>query len=53
MIGSVDSFGRKLDESQRELVLNTSSHVPSKHTKQFLRPLSPHSCPVVILSPLC
>jgi hypothetical protein len=45
MIGSVDSFERKLDEAQRELVLNTSSHLHSQHTKQFLRPLSPHFRP--------
>jgi hypothetical protein len=34
MIGSDDSFERKLDEAQRELGLNTSSHAPSHHTKQ-------------------
>lgn len=34
MIGSVDSFERKLDEAQRELGLSTSSHVPVKYTHE-------------------
>ena len=34
MIGSVDSFERKLDEAQRELGLNASAHVPVKYAHE-------------------
>lgn len=37
MIGSVDSFERKLDEAQRELGLTTASHVPVKYTHEVRR----------------
>jgi AFG3 family protein len=34
MIGSVDSFERKLDEAQRALGLTSSSYVPVKYTNE-------------------
>lgn len=40
MIGSVDTFERKLDEAQRELGLTSSSYVPVKYTNEVRVELS-------------
>lgn len=34
MIGSVDSFERKLDDAQKELGLTSTSYVPVKYTNE-------------------
>lgn len=34
MIGSVDSFERKLDEAQRELGISAAAHVPVKYAHE-------------------
>jgi hypothetical protein len=39
MIGSVDSFERKLDDAQKELGLSSTSYVPVKYSSEVRRAL--------------
>jgi AFG3 family protein len=34
LIGSVDSFERKLDDAQKELGLDSTAHVPVKYSRE-------------------
>jgi hypothetical protein len=34
LIGSVDSFERKLDDAQKELGLDSAAHVPVKYSRE-------------------